>query len=93
MLRYPYQPDTVPPPGETIEELLDAHHLSPAVLAAQMGCSEPLLQDLITGQAPLTPEIARQLAAVLGVPARFWRNGEACYRAWLAQSSATAAVY
>jgi len=87
MARYPYQPDSVPPPGETVAELLDVLGWTPAELAQRMGQSSALIQDLIDGQAPLSNALAAQLAQVLGVPAHFWQNGEARYRTWQAQQT------
>ena len=90
MAHYPYQPDSVPPPGETVAELLDVLGLSPAELAQRMGRPAAVIEDLIAGQTVLTEEMAEQLAHLLGVPAHFWRNREARYRTLLAQQTLVA---
>lgn len=55
-------------------------------LAAKMGISEIAIASLISGNAPLTPEIALQLAQILGIPAGFWNNRKRHYREYLARS-------
>jgi plasmid maintenance system antidote protein VapI len=37
MIRYEYQPSHVPPPGETVEELLEHIGMSQTELARRMG--------------------------------------------------------
>jgi len=78
-----YQPKAVSPPGETLQETLEALNLSPLELAERTNLSLLVLKQILTGQAPLTPEIAVRLESVLGVPAHFWNNRERDYRSFL----------
>lgn len=68
------------PPGATIEAQLDFIGMSPAKFAARMGLSESEAESLIRGEADITPDVARRLERVLGIPAHFWMNLEAAYR-------------
>lgn len=85
MIRYEYQPSDVPPPGETVEELLDHFGMSQAELARRMGRPQKTINEIILGKAAITHETALQLERVLGTPAHFWLNGEARYREFLAR--------
>lgn len=55
-----------------------------------MGISEVAIASLISGNSPITPEIARQLEQFLGIPAHFWNNRERHYREFLARSQSQA---
>jgi addiction module HigA family antidote len=79
-LRNEYDPNVVSPPGETLGEALEAIGLTEGELAHRMGCPESMIAQIVTGQAPITPDIAGCLERVLGVPARFWLNREQRYR-------------
>ncbi|MGL4498757.1 MAG: helix-turn-helix transcriptional regulator, partial [Planktothrix sp.] len=81
-----YQPNFVSPPGETLLETLQEREILVEELAAKMGISEVTIASLISGNAPITPEIAQQLAQILGIPADFWNNRERHYREYLARS-------
>ncbi|MFZ4661968.1 MAG: HigA family addiction module antitoxin [Caldilineaceae bacterium] len=85
MIRYAYQPLDVPPPGETVEELLEHFGMSQAELARRMGRPQKTINEIILGKAAITHETALQLERVLGTPAHFWLNGEARYREFLAR--------
>jgi addiction module HigA family antidote len=85
-----YEPNVVSPPGETLLETLQERAIAVEELAAKMGVSERAISSLISGNAPLTPEIARQLEQFLGIPADFWNNRERHYREYLARSQSQA---
>lgn len=80
-----YEPDEVSPPGETLQETLDALHMSQAELAERMGRPKKTINEIIKGKAVLTAETALQLESVLGVPASFWNSREQIYRQYLAR--------
>ena len=86
--RYPYQPDFVLPPGDTILELLEERGITQSELAGRMGQNLKAINELIHGKMLLTPEIAWQLEKVLGTPARLWLNLEQHYREHLASRAA-----
>jgi len=73
-------------PGATIAKLLRAHHLSTDDLAEALNVSDPYARRLISGEAPITEELAQAISALLGSTPDFWRSREEQYRdsvAWL----------
>lgn len=84
-----YAPDFVPPPGETLEETLEAIGMSQAQLAERTGRPKKTINEIVQGKAAITPETALQLERVLGVPASFWNEMERQYREFLAQQEET----
>lgn len=84
-----YEPDEVSPPGDTLQETLDALNMSQAELAERMGRPKKTINEIIKGKAALTAETALQLEKVLGVPASFWNNRERLYREYLARQDET----
>ncbi|MFP4441146.1 MAG: HigA family addiction module antitoxin [Chloroflexaceae bacterium] len=84
-----YAPDFVSPPGETLEETLEAIGMSQAELAERTGRPKKTMNEIIQGKAAITPETALQLERVLGVPASFWNEMERQYREFLAQQEET----
>lgn len=87
MSRYIYQPSHVPPPGETIVELLEHFGMSQTELARRMGRPQKTINEIIQGKNAITHETALQLERVLGTPAHFWLNNEARYREFQARQS------
>jgi HTH-type transcriptional regulator/antitoxin HigA len=80
MTRYPYEPDYVVPPGQTLQETIDALGIDQRELAARTGLSAKHVNQVIKGIAPITHDTAIRLERVTGVPARMWNNLEANYR-------------
>lgn len=69
------------PPGEILEEALEERGMSGAELARRAGLSAKHVRQLLNAKVPLSMEVALQLEAVLGIPARFWSSLEFNYRA------------
>lgn len=82
-----FEPDYAVPPGETLQDTLDALGMSQAELAERTGRTTKTINEIIKGKAPITPETALQLEKVLRVPASFWNNLERNYRETLARLS------
>ena len=61
-------------PGEFIGDELEARGWKPSTLARFMGCSEQVVEELITGKRTITAETARQLAKSFGTSAQIWLN-------------------
>ena len=74
-----YRPDDVSLPGETLLDTLMALGMSQAELAERTGRSRKRVSEVLTGKAPITPDLARDLERILGVPAGFWINRETQY--------------
>jgi HTH-type transcriptional regulator / antitoxin HigA len=81
--RIRYQPETITPPGETVAELLDERGMTRTELAQCVGRPVKTINEIVHGKAAIIPEIALQLEQVFGVPAEYWLNHEAKYRASL----------
>lgn len=82
---YTFKPNYVSPPGDTLQETIEAIGMSQKELALRMGKAHKTINEIIKGKAPITPDTALQLERVLGVPASFWNNRERQYREALAQ--------
>lgn len=78
-------PDTVSPPGETLQETIVALGMSQAGLAERTGRSKKMINEIVKGKAPITAKMSLELETVLGVPASFWNNLERHYREALAR--------
>jgi HTH-type transcriptional regulator / antitoxin HigA len=81
----PFTPDWVSPPGETIATILDERGITSDEFARCIQRTTGDVEELLSGRAALTADIARQLAAVLGASATFWTKREWRYRQNLAQ--------
>lgn len=80
-----YKPNYVSPPGETLEEMINAIGMSQSELAERTGRPKKTINEIIKGKAAITQDTALQLERVLGTPASFWNNREQHYRAYLAR--------
>lgn len=74
------QKELLSPPGDTIQETIDAIGMSQAELAERMGRPKEKLNDIIKGREPVTLKTAILLDRVLGIPANFWIEREREYR-------------
>lgn len=77
--RNEYAPQTVTHPGVTLKEKLDELGMSQKEFAIRTGKPEQTVVKVIDGQSALTPDMAVQFEAVLGIPARFWLNRQQQY--------------
>ncbi len=74
-------PDIAIPPGEYLEEEIEARGLSQKELASRMGRPVNAINEIINGKKAITAETALQLEAVMPeIPARFWLNLETDYQ-------------
>ena len=74
------------PPGEFLDEELEARGISREDLAAAIGMPLEAVNELICGDRPITPKTAAALDNFLGLSALFWLNSEARYRLTLANN-------
>jgi len=82
-----YDPDFIVPPGEILEETLEAKTIAKGDFAKRTGLSMKTISLILSGKAPILPETALQFERVLGVSAEIWTNLEARYRLGLAKQS------
>ncbi len=80
-----YMPESVSPPGETLQELLEEKGMTQAELAQRMGRPKKTINEIVKGKAEITPDTSLQLERVLGIPSSFWNNRERAYRESLAR--------
>jgi HTH-type transcriptional regulator / antitoxin HigA len=83
--RYAYEPDYAVPPGQTLQEAIDALGMDQRELAVRAKLSSKHVNQIVKGVATLTQDTAIRLERVTGVPARIWNNLEANYREQLAR--------
>lgn len=81
----PFEPDYAVPPGETLEETMQALGMSQRELADRTGLAVQTLNRIFKGEQPISYETANKLELVTGTPAAFWNNLEAQYREQLAK--------
>jgi HTH-type transcriptional regulator / antitoxin HigA len=82
---FPLDRALLSPPGDTIQESIDALGLTQAELAQRMGRPKEKINELIKGKAPLTMDTAIMLERVLGIPVSFWTKRESAYRETIAR--------
>ncbi len=75
-----FKPDITIPPGETLKEVLEYQNLKQVDFCKRVGISEKVINQIINGVAPITPQIAFKFESVLGIPASFWINLESNYQ-------------
>jgi len=74
-------PDVAIPPGEYLEEEIEARGISQKELARRMGRPLNAINEIINGKKSVTAETALQLEEVMPeIPARFWLNMETDYQ-------------
>ena len=72
-------------PGEYIQDELDARGWAQVDLSAILGCPASIVNDVIKGRRPVTPELAKALGDAFGTSAQVWLNTQSAYQ--LAMSS------
>ena len=77
---HPYQPTNIPAPGETLRETIDELGLTQSKLALRTGLTLKHINQIIQGNASISPETAVALERSTDVPASFWNALEANYR-------------
>ncbi len=82
---FAYEPDYAVPPGQTLQETIDALEWDQRELAKRTGLSVKHINQIIKGVASITQTTAICLDRVTGVPARMWNALEANYRERLAR--------
>ena len=74
------------PPGEVLEEELEAIGMTQKELAVRLDRPPQVVNEIIRGKKSITPETALELEKVLGIPAPFWVNLEAIYQMTIAMN-------
>ena len=69
------------PPGEILEEELEARGMSRKDLAARMAADPRTIDEIIGGEKAIDPATAAELANALGIGAHYWIGLETDYAA------------
>ena len=80
MSRNEFKPDWASPPGDTIIELLEEKGWTKYNLGISFGIKNNQVNDLLSGDTPISDYMAFLLANILGGTKQFWINREAQYR-------------
>ena len=75
-----YTPDYYLHPGHFLEEELETIGLKQSDLAKRSGLTSKTINAIIKGKAPISPDTAVILEAVLGRPAVYWLNLDSLYQ-------------
>lgn len=81
-----FQPNWVSVPGNTIREVIINKNFSIPVLASKMQTTPEFINQLISGQSAITPDVAESLSKYLGASTDFWLKREEQYRNTLAHN-------
>ncbi|WP_455620995.1 HigA family addiction module antitoxin [Parabacteroides sp.] len=73
-------------PGEVIKDEIIYRGISQKKLAAQMGISPTLLNEILNGKRSVTTQYALLFEAVLGIDAKIWIRMQADYDLQIAKS-------
>lgn len=75
-------------PGEVLrEDFLPYHRLTSVELARRLGIEHAAINDLLCERAPVTAELAAELAAVFALPARYFTALQLQFDLWHAMSA------
>lgn len=85
MSRPEYNPDWIPPPGATIEDLICRREKSKSRALIVKHLGEMQTGQLLGGEIPIDSDLAAFLADSVGLSASFWLERERLYRAALRQ--------
>ncbi len=80
------------PPGEVLEEEIEARGMTQKELAARLGKPAQAVNEIIKGKKAITPDTAIGLGKVLGISPHFWSTLEADYRMTLARNREREAI-
>jgi HTH-type transcriptional regulator/antitoxin HigA len=72
--------DLAVPPGELLQEELDAIGMTQQELAMRTGRPVQVINEIVRDKKRITHETALEFEKVLGIPAHFWVNLEADYQ-------------
>lgn len=75
------------PPGDFLKEELEARNWSQVELAEIIGRQPYVVNELIMGKRPITPEIAKALGEAFNTSAQYWMNLESIYQLWRTRDS------
>lgn len=82
---YPFTPNYIVPPGESLRETMEAVLMTQESLAQRLGLTPQSLHRIFVGEQSIRPDTAAKLEMIFGTPARFWNNLQTQYSEALAK--------
>ena len=82
-----WSPDWATHPGEHLAEYLEVRGWSQADFARIAGLTSKLVNTIIKGKNPVTPDTAIKLERVLGLKAYVWTNLQSTWDIWQAREA------
>lgn len=76
----PIEPNIAIPPGEHLEEELEARGMTQRALADLLGRPPQMISQVIRAKKSITADFALELEGALGIPAHIWIGLEANYQ-------------
>ena len=80
------------PPGDTLQETINALGMSQVELESRTGINKKTINRIIKGKEPITQKTALAFEKVLKVPAHFWLNMDNRYRQHMARQAEAATM-
>ncbi|MDD4968960.1 MAG: XRE family transcriptional regulator [Paludibacter sp.] len=80
-----YFPQSLPHPGETLEEKLQEMGMGPKEFAIRTGKPEKTIIAVMKGDSAITPDMAVQFESVTRIPAHFWIINQRHYDEYIAR--------
>lgn len=87
-----FDPDYIVPPGDTLSEVLEELGMSQAELSRRTGLSTKHINQIVSGEATISPETALKLERVTRVSARLWTQLEALHQEQRSRNVETVAL-
>lgn len=84
---YDLEPFEPTHPGELLADELEARGLSQRRFAEMIGISCSVLNEVIKGKRPVTPELAFKIEAATGTKAYIWFELQTQYNYWTTQKN------
>ena len=84
---YDLEPFEPTHPGELLADELEARGLSQRRIAQTIGNSCAVLNEVIKGKRPITPELAFKIEAAMGTKAYIWVELQTQYNYWTTKKS------
>ena len=81
-----FEPKWLPPPGDTILDILEEKNWTQAEFADRAGYTTKHVSQLVSGKAAISEDAALRLERVLSGNAEFWLSREARYREVIARA-------
>lgn len=84
---YDLEPFEPTHPGELLGDELEARGLTQRKFADTIGISYSVLNEVIKGKRPITPELAFKIEAAMGTKAYIWVELQTQYNYWTTKKS------